>query len=168
MPPKKKLGGRRPSDAIPEVLTKGLEMLLPFLRNLDILPEATDVSQIRDVDIKALAEKWNVPLIDLKSGHILSFGELIQALGTIAERIALRRAEERYMQPHGLYIFIEMIIMSFSHFCRLQKSIRRQLRLESNYQEAMANFQNSPDSPEPPRPASSIFDANEEEKDPFK
>ena len=98
MPTKNQKKVRRNSDAIDENLTTGLEVLLPFLRKMLIVPETADTLMIRDSDLKELAAKWNVPLYDVKSGHILTFAELIKTLKGVAERIAIRRLEDRAQQ----------------------------------------------------------------------
>ena len=95
MPTNKKPIGRRSADAIDESLTHGLEHLIPFLCKLEIISEGTNIDHIKDSDLKQLAEHWSVPLIDKKSGHRLSFTELIKILNEKASKIALRRAEER-------------------------------------------------------------------------
>ena len=90
----KKVQHRR-KDHVDEELVAGLNTLLPFLTHLHILPEFVDASHIDVNSLNALASKWNVELKDVKTGHHMTFAELIKHLAKTAQRIAVKRQNEK-------------------------------------------------------------------------
>ena len=96
MPSSKKVIGRRVNDTIDEALISGLEILIPFLHKLEIVPKSINAENVKENDLRELADHWNLSLYDKKSGHLLTFSELIKSLTSMASRIAIRRAEERF------------------------------------------------------------------------
>ena len=95
MPSTKPKSQHRRKDHVDEELAAGLATLLPFLTHLHILPEFADVSHIDVHALNTLATKWNVEIKDPKSGHIMTFSELIKHLSETAKRIAVKRQKEK-------------------------------------------------------------------------